>query len=80
MRTLILCAAALAAGCGTPQNYVTFVPVPAGYLEPCVLPPAPDTNPELAEAFVQAYQCARLGNDDKARIAEWQRQLEERLR
>jgi hypothetical protein len=80
MRAVILCVAALATGCATPQNYVTFVPVPAGYLEPCVLPPVPDTNPELSEAYVQAYQCAALGNRDKERIAQWQKQLEERLK
>lgn len=44
--------------------------IPAGYLLPCELPPAPLNNGELSEAYVVAYKCAELGNRDKQRISE----------
>lgn len=45
-----------------------YRPIPEGYLQPCELPAAPLANGLLSKGFVQAYQCAVLGNDDKARI------------
>lgn len=44
--------------------------IPEGYLQPCALPEIPLSTGELSEAFVAAYQCAELGNDDKQRIRE----------
>jgi hypothetical protein len=58
-----------AAGCAhRPPPEVKYIPIPAGYLEPCELPPVPTNNAELSDAFVIAYQCAEQGNRDKERI------------
>jgi hypothetical protein len=71
MRIAIMLSLLLIAGCRTPAPAVR-VTVPEGYLIPCELPEMYDTNVGASDAFVQAYNCARLGNDDKARIREWQ--------
>ena len=80
MRLVILIVAALVAGCASPAPRVTYVSVPAGYIEKCELPVVPDDNTGLADAFVQAYKCAEIGNRDKERIIQWQEQIESRLR
>lgn len=81
MRLAALTAALLAlAGCAGGPPRVTYIPVPAGYVELCELPPVGTSNEELAAAFVQAYQCAELGNRDKERIIQWQEQFESRSR
>jgi hypothetical protein len=76
--TALLLCAALLVGCATPGMRVTVIPVPAGLLEPCSLPPVGELNPDLSAAFVQAYQCAEMGNRDKERIREWQDSLRRR--
>lgn len=70
MRTVLILASTLFAisGCATQPPVVKYVPVPAGYLEPCALPPVPETNAELSDAFVVAWLCAEQGNTDKERI------------
>lgn len=70
MRAAALILLVLLAGC-TPAKRVVVLAPPAGYLEPCELPPLPATNPELSAAFAQAYRCAELGNADKQKIQEW---------
>lgn len=47
---------------------MAYQPVPAGLLIECALPGLPDTNGELSEAFIQAYDCAERGNEDKRSI------------
>lgn len=80
MRALILLLTASVAGCGMVPVRVTYIPVPAGYLEPCDLPPVGDYNTDLADGFVQAYQCAEIGNRDKERIRAWQDEIDKRTR
>jgi hypothetical protein len=79
MRTALILVVALLAGCTPAQRIIVLAP-PAGYLEPCELPALPDGNPDLSQAFVQAYKCAELGNADKERIIQWQRQVEAQSR
>jgi hypothetical protein len=80
MRLALLTAALIAlAGCAGGPPRVTYIPVPAGYVQLCELPPVGVSNEDLSSAFVQAYQCAKLGNEDKERIIQWQQQLESRL-
>lgn len=57
-------------GCGLikPKPEIEYREIPAGYLQPCPLPPAPLNNGQLSEAFVVAMKCAEQGNKDKARI------------
>ena len=50
------------------SNSISYQPVPAAYLQPCLLPELPQTNAELSDAFVQAFLCARTGNQDKQSI------------
>ena len=79
MRLALLTAAIIAlAGCASSPPRVTYIPVPAGYVELCELPPVGTINEDLAAAFVQAYQCAELGNRDKERIIQWQKQFKSR--
>ena len=42
--------------------------IPDAWLQECKLPLKPETEAELSDAFVQAYQCADQGNKDKRRI------------
>ncbi len=61
------------AGCAAPRvpvPDVEYMEIPEGYLQECVLPPAPLDTAELSDAFVQAYQCGEQGNRDKQRIRE----------
>ncbi len=63
----------LTTGCVTrPQKPADreYREIPAGYLQPCELPPAPLNNGELSAAYVVAFKCAELGNRDKQRISE----------
>lgn len=70
----------LLGGCANRPPRVTIIKVPAGYLQPCDLPAVAETNPQSTDAFIQAYKCAELGNTDKERIIQWQKQSESRLR
>lgn len=59
----------LLSGCAsTGQPTIIRQPVPAAYLQPCELPALPETTADLSDAFVQAYRCAEIGNEDKAAI------------
>ena len=63
----------LLAGCAggpPPQPDVIYRQIPEAFLQACPLPPLPTTNGEMEDAFVQTYQCAQIGNADKARIKE----------
>jgi len=53
-------------GCVKPS--VQYQPVPVGLLIECPLPDVPKTNGALAVAFVEAYDCAARGNEDKLSI------------
>jgi hypothetical protein len=66
----IACTVAALQGCATPKPVVVYQPVPAAYLEPCVLPDAAkiETTYDLEDAFLWAYFCAEQGNRDKERI------------
>lgn len=61
-------------GCATPVPVPVDVcpAVPDAWLVPCPLPPRPTTAGALAEAFIQAWQCAERANRDRERIAEGQ--------
>lgn len=79
MRVMVVFGLAILAGC-VPSTKVVVLTPPSGYLEPCYLPPVPEgTNPELADAFVEAYRCAEIGNRDKQRISEWAKDRERRF-
>ena len=80
MRIALLLALVSLAGCASKPVRVTYIPVPAGYLELCELPAVPEDNTGLSDAFVQAYKCAEIGNRDKQRTAKWQEQIDSRLR
>lgn len=71
-RLLVSCAILSGlAGCATgPPPRAIYVPVPAGYLQPCPLPPLPQTTADLSDAFATAYRCAVQGNNDKKKIGE----------
>ena len=71
MRKLILLL--LLAGCADMpdrQPDVIYRQIPEAFLQECPLPAVPTTNGEMEDAFVQTYQCAQIGNADKARIKE----------
>lgn len=69
---IVASVAVICSGCCLFQGPPTpvFLPIPDGYLEKCDVPPLPDDNGDLSEAFVAAVQCAQIGNDDKDRIRE----------
>jgi hypothetical protein len=58
------------AGCAAGPGQTVFISVPAAYLEPCAIPPLPTDTGALSEAFAEAAQCAKQGNDDKKAIRE----------
>ena len=74
----------LLAGCATPKPDVIRVPfetikiekesVPAELLEPCREPEldAIETTGDLERAAIAGLAAARCGNEDKAKIREWQ--------
>ncbi len=73
MRNILLVVTFCFAGCVSSPPEVPpleYREIPEGYLQPCELPPKPDMNGDLSEAFVIAYKCGELGNRDKARIRE----------
>lgn len=69
----VLLSLLMLAGCQTAPPQVCpleYREVPEAYLQECPLPPLPQTNGEKEDALVQSYQCAQIGNADKARIRE----------
>jgi len=74
----------LLTGCATPKPEVIRVPfetiviekesVPAELLEPCREPEldAIETTGDLERVSIAALSAARCGNEDKAKIREWQ--------
>ena len=63
----------LLAGCADmppPQPEVIWRTIPEALLQECPLPAKPASNGELEDAFVLAYQCAKIGNEDKRSIRE----------
>ena len=55
-------------GCATRPVEAQYIEIPEGYLQPCELPPKPQFNDELSDAFAQTYRCGEQGNKDKERI------------
>ena len=55
-------------GCATRPVDAVYIEIPEGYLLECELPPKPQFNDELSDAFAQAYRCGEQGNTDKERI------------
>ena len=53
-----------------PEVKVIYVEIPEIYLQKCDIPPLPEDNGEMAEAYLGAAQCAIRGNRDKAKIRE----------
>lgn len=72
LRTFLYITAFSVSGCGAlPEKPCPACrEVPEAYLQECEVPPVPDSNGELSEAYVGAAQCAILGNEDKRRIRE----------
>lgn len=68
LSTGLLCLFLLASLSGCVTRSTGYQQIPAAYLIECPLPPLPMTNGQLSEAFVQAYDCAARGNEDKAAI------------
>ena len=71
MLKYLIAACLLFAGCaGSPEtpDDLIYRQIPEAWLEECQLPPMPENNAELSDAFAQTYQCAEIGNKDKRRI------------
>lgn len=59
------------AACGSnppEEQPIVYRQIPDAWLEACTLPPMPEDTADLSDAFVQAYKCGELGNEDKERI------------
>lgn len=74
MRNVLIFAAivaVLSTGCVSKRpSPVQYIAVPESYLQPCELPPLPQDNAELSDAFAKSYKCGEQGNKDKERIRE----------
>ena len=69
MRNILAVTCLFLSGCSTfGSKAPVYHDVPEAYLQKCDVPPLPDNNGEMAEAYLGAAQCAIQGNTDKDRI------------